>query len=370
MELVYHSKLTDSIPLCFIKGNKLLFSRSNNIFLLDTLTGQKRHITQLPASPWLRMANASKLISRVLRLGVRYAIPLPNDKVLVVFNLKFYEVDLKTGAFKETFTLPRGNRPLDISHISSISGFEDRICFGEYFYNPEKTPVHIYSKRLEDPEWEISYTFKEGEIDHVHAIVPDPYRNCVWILTGDFDGGSAIWMAKDNFREVRPVLRGKQIYRACVAFPVKEGLIYATDSQFEINSIRLLKAINNTEWTSDFLYEINGPAIYGCKVDETLFFSTSVEGNSIPKGKILRYLDREPGPGVKDNYSYIVGGNMSSGFTDLSSNEKDRYPLMIFQFGAITFPSGRNETNMLVTYNRSLKRNGFDTEIFTIKLQL
>lgn len=366
MELNFKLKVKNAIPLCYMNGDELLISIRNQLFIYDLNANTKRHILNLPASPIKKLLNYTKITSRVLRLGVRYAIPITANEVLLVFNHQFYEVNLATLEIKESFKLQRGNRPLNIANIKDLPGFDDMLCFGEYFYNPQKQAIHVYKRINGNTDWEIAYTFAEGQIDHVHALVPDQFRNCVWILTGDLGCGAAIWKAETNFEKVTLIKGGEQIYRSCNAFPIAEGLIYATDSEFEINTIRLLKE-DDKGWKSEQICEINGPAIYGCQVNDLIFFSTSVEGNSVPKGKILMYFDWQPALGVKDNYSHIVAGNIKQGFSSVNRNEKDAYPFVLFQFGAVTFPTGVNLTNNLVSYNRSLKRNGFDMEIFNIK---
>lgn len=117
------------------------------------------------------------------------------------------------------------------TNVKSIKGFDDCICFGGYRDNIDKEPVHIY-KRTEIDKWDIVHTFKSGEINHVHNIVADPYRDCLWAFTGDFDEASAIWKITNNFKKVERVLCNNQKYRGCVIFPVNEGLLYATDAPF------------------------------------------------------------------------------------------------------------------------------------------
>ena len=286
------------------------------------------------------------------------------NKIIVVFNKHFYEVDILKKSFESVFDIPRGNRPLNITNVKNIDGFDNTLYFGEYFSNFKRDSVNIY-KRLSDKSWKIVFTFPEGTIEHIHAIVPDKYRNCLWILTGDFNSASGIWMANNNFNIVEPILLGSQKFRSCVAFPLPEGILYATDSQFEKNSIRLMRNQNN-EWVSDFICDVNGPVIYGCKVKNNLFFSTSVEGDSHMKPFFSKYLDKTPGPGIQGKSSTIVGGNLEKGFKILNENKKDKLPFLLFQFGAITFPTGENQSDYLFSYNIALKNNDLETEIFKI----
>ena len=258
------------IVLIVLTNDRLIVSKNNKLFVYDLLTNNYSFIVSLPCSPLISFFSKFKILSRLFRLGVRLAVPLSEDKILVVFNKLFFEVSIFDKSYEVVFNLPRGNRPLSIAKVDCIDGFDNTLYFGEYFSNLQRDKVNVY-KRLPDGCWVIVYTFPEDTIEHIHAIIPDNYRECLWILTGDFDKASGIWMVKDNFNEVKPILVNNQKFRACVAFPEQEGLVYATDSQFEKNSIRLLRK-NNGEWVSDFICEINGPAIYGCKVKNDLFF--------------------------------------------------------------------------------------------------
>lgn len=365
MELVVSHVIKKSIPLCFISDDKLLMAKSNKLFIYNLETKQEQFIVSLPISFFRKQLSKNNLIFRLLRLGVRMALPIESEKILVVFENYFFELDLQTQNIKKTFHILRGNRPLNITRISGVANFEDSLYFGEYFVNFKKLPVHIYKRNVEG-DWDIVWTFPEGTIEHVHNIVPDPSNNCVWILVGDFDNAAGIWRATDNFKVMEPVLKGKQIYRACVAFPTKEGLLYATDSQYEKNSLRMLK--NKPEgWVSEHVADLNGPVIYGGKVNDLFFFSTSVEGDSLSKGRIGRYFDKEPGPGLLSNEAVIVGGNVDLGFENLYKNKKDVYPFFLFQFGGIIFPFGENKSKYLVTYNMALNKNNLHTTVFNIK---
>ncbi len=281
---------------------------------------------------------------------------------MLVFNKKIYKLNLVENIIYKSFDLKRGSRPLNITNISNIDGFDDQTCFGEYFMNFEKKEVHIYALD-KDNNWKISFTFPEGEIEHIHNIIPDENRNLLWILTGDFNNSSGIWIAKNNFKNVYPVLRGKQDYRACVAFPTVDGLLYGTDSQFQQNSIRLLYKEN--KWKTRKIFDVNGPIIYGAKFKDDFCFSTSVEGESSEKGKFLQYFDRTIGKGVITNYSHIIKGNLKNGFKVVYKNKKDMYPFILFQFGTIVFPNGINKSDSIYFNVNALKQN--DQSIVKLK---
>jgi len=233
------------------------------------------------------------------------------------------------------------NNPLSFTEINGVEGFEDCITYGEYMMNPNKHDISLWT-RDKAGKWESKYTF-HGNITHIHAVVPDKDKGCVYILTGDFGDEAAIWKAKNNFKEVVPVVKGKQKYRGCVAFATDTGLLYATDTPMEKNGIYLLQ----TDGTAKRLHELPGPCIYGTEMNGIYYFATSVEPDSdLPTWKY--FLSHKPGPGVVDMYTHIIAGNEQSGFKEVAKFKKDCLPFTLFQFGNVMFPQCGLKDKVLV----------------------
>lgn len=279
----------------------------------------------------------------------------------MVFDKKLFSYNIDSSQLTCEIEFAKGKGPLAMSVVSGIKGFNDGIYFGEYINNPDKQKIDVFYSSGSGA-WDKVYTFAAGLINHIHAIVPDPFRNCVWILTGDFEHAPGLWRADNMFKDVVPVVAGSQQYRSCVAFATEEGLLYATDTQFESNHIRLLKQLNG-KWESEPLARINGSCIYGCAVGDQFVFATSTEPVAIKHNKLLDLLQNKPGPGIEFNESHIIAGNMRKGFRIISKNKKDILPYKLFQFGAIMFPSGKNPSNKLFSYSVANTQNDLSTEV-------
>lgn len=184
----------------------------------------------------------------------------------------------------------------------------------------------------EDGGWEKAYTFPAGTIKHIHGIVPDAYRQGVLILTGDHDNESGIWLARDNFREVRPLLVGKQVYRACFVAPMEDGILFVTDTPLEWNHIRFATP-EDGQWTARDLCPIEGSCIQGVVCGDHILFSTTVEPDSRKEGM----LHNSRGEGILDWYSHVYWGNQAEGFREIIRFKKDIWPMRLFQFGNISF---------------------------------
>lgn len=348
-------------PVCFMPTGDLLCYRNGTFFLYNEKNQEQKKISiSIPEGK--HIFGSCKPIYRFFRLGIRCAIPVSDESFIAYLENRFYEVDLNTGKVSRFSSPQKGIRPLQFVEICEIKKFKNGIYFGGYLSNSNKNEVQIFRK-CEDGNWDTVYRFRKGEINHIHALVPDARRSCVWILTGDFDEAAGIWKATDGFRSVEKILAGDQIYRACVAFPVEDGLLYATDSQLVRNSIRLL-TFENGKYTSKHLCDINGSCIYGTIIGGTYYFATSVEGVGIYKNLWHFLFDCEKGPGIKDYNMYIYAGTVTKGFNIIYSQPKDRWPFS-FQFGAFQFPSGINNSDKLVFRQVATKKNDLATVILS-----
>ena len=343
-------------PLCFLPSGDLVCYQYGKLIILRN----EEKVTEYP----LFCNNKETLLGRInplfrlLRLGVRAAEPIDESRIVLSVGNHLYEYDFASETLSTGYFVGVGIRPLIFTTVKGIAGFEDCICFGGYRGNKDKEPVHIY-KRIATDKWEVVYTFQQGAINHVHNIVADPYRNCLWAFTGDFDEASAIWKITDNFRKVERVLCNDQKYRGCVIFPVQEGLLYATDAPFAPNHIYLMKE----DLSVETICEIDGSCIYGCQFGDKIALSTTVEPDGRYNSKLNLLISRKRGAGIKDMYSHLYVGNISEGFKEVYKERKDIWPYL-FQFGAIRFPYGYNATGKL--YFQPVATDKHDLDLMTI----
>jgi hypothetical protein len=284
---------------------------------------------------------------------VRTAIALNNEHVILSIGNMIYELNLVNGGLSKGWYCGEGIRPLIFAAVNNVEGFDDGIYFGGYLGNRAKKPVHVY-KRIGVDDWKVVYTFPQGTINHVHNIVADPYRNCLWIFTGDFGEAAAIWKVTDNFKKVERVACNDQRYRACVVFALPEGLLYATDAPFADDYIYLM---NPDTMETKELFPIHGSCIYGCQWKDKYVFSSTVEGDGRNTSRMEFYFGRKRGAGIKDDYVHMYMGNLQEGFKEIYKEKKDGMPYYTFQFGVFKFPYGVNNTNTLYFQPVATKKN-------------
>lgn len=330
----------DISPLCYLPNDEII-CYSRGYILCGLHNGRKFKVDN---SIKYKIVEKSKLLSRICRAGIRSAIAISDNKICLSIGNRIRELDLSNGILSRGYTCPNNCRPLNFTFVKSIKGLDDGIYWGGYLHNPSKKAVSIY-KRVGRDIWLPVYEFKEGLINHVHNIVADPYRNCLWIFTGDFGEASAIWKVTDNFKNIERIAFNSQKFRGCVAFATEDGLLYATDTPFENNYI--YKFDTNT-YELNILASIAGSCIYGCKWKDEYVFSTTVEGD----GRGLSIFDFlfsvKRGAGIKDDYVHLYVGDCKNGFKEIYKERKDIYPFYLCQFGVFKFPSGNNNNDELL----------------------
>lgn len=342
--------------------NTVIVSRHEEVFRYHIADDRLEKVFAFNTTIKCRIARMSKWARRLLRSDIRFGYR-SGEMLLLVQNQIIYCLDMASRSVKWDVALPRGNRPLNMSTFSGVHGFDDGDYFGEYFSNPSGEHAHIF--KITDGALKSVYTFPAGTINHIHNIIPDSQSACVWILVGDFGGAAAIYRATNNFLLVEKICGGSQQYRSCVAHPYAGGLLYATDSQFEANHIKMLQKVNN-QWHVSNLAPLNGSCIFGDQIGLDYYFSTAVE--AINEGNVIsKYARNKRGPGIIDHRMTIVKGNVVGGFKEIYSATKDNLPFLLFQFGNLLFPTGVNASHYLIFTEIGSKENDFCTQIIKTK---
>lgn len=339
-------------PLCFYENNLITY-KDAKFYLFDLNTHIFRFICNFNIPLKYKLLGKIRIFERLLRIEPRSAILISEGKIIFSFKGFAYVLDVARKTINKIIEFRNGmSTPLYFTRIDNIDGFENKICYGEYFSNPNKDEVSIYSFDEKTHNTKKLYTFKKGEINHIHNIVPDKYRNRVWILTGDFGDAASIWYTDNDFKTVIKYLYGEQNYRSCALFPLKSGILYATDSQIEENNINFVSIDDQVEK----IMGLNGSVIYSSRFEDKFILSTTVESNSYDNSGKLSLVSYKRGNGIKDWYSHLILGDLESGFETIAKFKKDFLPMGLFQFGTITFPSGVNKTGKIIFYGNSLYR--------------
>ena len=324
--------MDDSSMLSY-KGGSLIYSLG---------TAEKFRVP-LPLSMWKKVCSHIRLAERFLRLTPKCVEKIDDKHFIISYSGYVYCLDIEKQELTEEHRYcPMMNNPLYFTKVEGVKGFTDGILYGEYPININRNPISIFRRDV-NGKWEKVYTFN-GNILHIHDLVPDKERGCIYILTGDEDQESAIWEARNDFKEVKPIVIGSQQYRSCVAFPIKRGLLYATDSPLEQNCIYHLD-VESGKVTK--LTELTGACVFGTEKNGNYYFTADVEPDaSLP---ICRYWTTfRLGKGIVDRKVRVVAGNLEDGFAVVAEFKKDNWPYTAFQFGNVMYPKCEIEGKVLI----------------------
>ncbi|MGR3173237.1 MAG: hypothetical protein ACUZ8N_01385 [Candidatus Scalindua sp.] len=293
-------------------GNRLCSSKDNGETWMS-------YPVRLPESA----RTFSNLHARLTRRGIHCLDVLKDKSLLLVAKGVFYKYEIMSGNIERSFSILRGSRPLFV-----CQGQEGSLFWGEYFRNPVRDEVNIYTSEDCAKTWHVKYKFKRNSIRHVHGIFYDPYDKGVWVTTGDENRENAIWMTSDGFKTLEMVIGGDQQSRAIQLIFTRDYVYYGTDTPYEINRIcRIDKRTGMMETLAD----VDGSVYWGCKINGALFFSTAVEPSSVNRGR----------------YASIWGSGDGTHWRQIEKYRKDIWPMKYCQVGQLYFPQGENKTDYL-----------------------
>ncbi|WP_404987633.1 hypothetical protein [Clostridium culturomicium] len=364
-------------PLCYINKEEILVFKQMKFYIFNLSKSEFKYICTLPVKFIKKLLWKVRICQRIFRLVPRTAIYMEDNKALVSFNGGVYLLDIEAKNIVKVHQFREGmSNVLSFSKISKTRNVDKGIYYGDYFGNFHKDGVGIYKYDEDLGSFKKVFEFLKGEINHIHQIVEDKYRDLVWIFTGDSGEAASIWYTKDNFKSVTKFLVGSQLYRACKVFVVEEGLIYATDAPLEQNYIRLIK-IKNEEISDENLADINaelkkenerliavseenlakidGASIYGGAEKEGFLWSTTVEPDDIYGSNLFYLLSYKRGPGIKSWNSYVLLYEYNNrALRVINSYKKDIYPMGLCQFGSVMILEDEFECGKRILYGIGL----------------
>lgn len=345
-----------------IKGRLLYLLSSETGLLFKNLSlfkccladGSLELLATIPCGIQNRLLSMVRLANRLKRLEPKCAGRMSETEYVLCMFGKIWLLDLETKKLSVISEIRNGFTVLNFCE------YDGNLYFGDYGVNKEYQEINIY-KLNKEKSLSVVYTFKPGEIRHIHNIVLDKPNRKFWIMAGDNEKNAGIYNATLDWKKVAPFATGDQKFRAVVAFPYEGGLIYATDSVEKENFI--FKIRNDS--SLDCIASINGSCIYGKEIKDFFVFSTTVES---PEGTgRAAMLSNKLGGGIKSRDVHVISVNKNDGSVKiLAKYRKDCWPMKLFQYGRMTFPGGLQDTSDLWLYNIACKK--IDGKSFKIEL--
>ena len=308
---------------------------------MDANSIEWEHVARCNPPSWRNVSASFRLTSRLFRDGFHALAKLSSGHFVAAVPGAIITLNPGEQEFRISHKIRRGTRPL---HIATTP--DEHFYWGEYFDNPGRDEVHVYASTDRGSTWHVAYTFPEGTIRHVHNIVHDPWQNCLWIFTGDDGGECRILRASFDFKNVETVLSGNQQARAVAAVPTEAGLYFSSDTPQEQNFIYRL----NGKGDLTTLAELSSSSIYGSRVGNAIFFTTTVEPSV-----------------VNLEQAVCVYGSLDRINWDRKLEwGKDRWPMRFFQYGNAILPDGKNTTDFLVVSTIAVRPGDGETSIWRV----
>jgi hypothetical protein len=299
-------------------------------------------VARFQPSHWRSLTSSQRLTSRLCRDGFHSLAALPSGDLVGAVPGAIVHKGSASSEFAVTHRIRRGTRPL---HITAAA--DGRVFWGEYFDNPHRDEVHIYSSIDRGQTWDVAYTFARGAIRHVHNIVLDEFDGGLWILTGDDGDECRILRASADFKRVEVVLSGDQQARAVALIPTPDAVYFATDTPLQANRIyRLDRGGGRTERVAS----ISSSCIEGCRVGDSIFFTTMVEPSGVNP----------------QNSVHLYGSADGTQWQRLKQWRKDRWSTRFFQYGNAFLPTGQNDTDLLAVSTIAVEPGDLETTLWEV----
>ena len=279
-----------------------------------------------------RHSRFMRIIGRPLRGGIEGGAA-GESTVFFWSRRHLYLVDKNCGEVLKIVELKGRGRPL--SALPTLENDKDTFFFGEYYSNPNKHPVKIFS--ASEDGLRCHATFEAGAINHVHNILEWTGGRKI-IFTGDFDGAAGFWILHDG--RLKKISLATQEYRACCGFIEGNKLFYSTDSTSIPNKFRCFDLAN---LKSQDLGLLPAPSIYSCPCHEGIIFSTNLEPDLATKASFFKKWLSTSLPSVihaREVHLFIAS---PKGIRKLLTFEPSSLPYRLFRYPTVVpkFAAGR-----------------------------
>ena len=299
-----------------------------------------KRIARFSPAALRRLTCVNRLTSRLMRDGFHALAVLPAGRLVGAVPGAIVTLVPGNSEFRITHRITRGTRPL---HITATP--QGHLFFGEYFDNPQRDEVHIFGSDDQGETWQVAYTFPRKAIRHIHNIAYDAAENCLWVLTGDYGPECRILRASSDLKTVDVAMSGNQQARAVAVVPASDGLYFASDTPLEKNHVYHLDRAGRLSTLCD----LESSSIYGCRVGDSIFFTTMAEPSAI-----------------NDEGSVHLYGQPGGEWRSLLHWKKDSWPMRFLQYGNAFLPDGENTTCYLAVSTIAVERDDFATTILQV----
>ncbi len=290
------------------KANKITFRKGNRVQTIK-MPGKSSIVENA--------ALKSRKARRLLRLDK--AMILYTGNSLLLFRAKeIWRYTFDIGSWEKCDIVLNCRNPMYNGILQTPDG---GIFFGEYG-NPTGEGKRIFKSSDNGLTWKCVYTFKPDEIRHIHCLSWDPYKEKIWVLTGDSDNECKILCCNTEFTDIEIIGQGKQVYRACHVMFSENTVDWVMDSPLE--TVKHVKYDRKTGTIS--LHDtFAGPVWFAARLDDGTAVAASAQ---------------EIGPSHIDRKLHLYASSDMEAWTEIASFKHDGWPKRYFRFGTICISKG------------------------------
>lgn len=219
----------------FSCGEYCICSEDHFVYRYEYGSGYLTKVCRIPSAKGdlasiLKDRIARSFPIRVLRrnVGLTDVVILPSGTLLIFYD-KLYRYVGSKGYAEPIVSFESANFSPPLNNGVAVNIDNGCIYFGEY-QNNRPYSVKIMRVWNDGKDWEICYRFPKGKVKHVHSITWDPYRNRIWICTGDDDAEVGFFYTDDDFQSVHLFGGGDQSWRMVSVIPTERYLIWGSDA--------------------------------------------------------------------------------------------------------------------------------------------
>lgn len=260
------------------KNNIYYISQARNI-ILENDKGELLNCFEVEQESIL---SKFALFRRFTRRGIHNILKTDNGFMIVIIKKKI--LVYRDNVLLNIINIRRGSRPLR----NGIIVYNDEVIYGDYWRNPKRATVYIYSIDPISGESKVLFHFKN--IRHIHFIEIDKMNKDQLIIgTGDGDEESGIYFFDLKRKALRPIGVGSQKWRALSILQNKGKLYWGTDCPYKNNYIYMYD--RNNESIKE-VCSIVGPAYYSTiNRDGNMYIATTIENRKKHRACIYESID-------------------------------------------------------------------------------
>jgi len=162
--------------------------------------------------------------------GINHLCVLKNRHMIMLYDeLYYYDLSSNNNKAQRINIYNRLGVAPPLKNGIAIHEKSDCFYFGEYI-NGDKENVRVVRISKDGSEITVVYTFKAGDIQHIHSVFYDNFRNRLWITTGDSDSECGIYYTDDEFESLIKLGGGDQTWRAVTVIPCENEIIWGMDA--------------------------------------------------------------------------------------------------------------------------------------------